>query len=153
MGDDNKIVSLVEYRAPGRPEKANPAIPDRIWDRFQDLGEVATEHLARLLSDPRFAHFSIKDQMRIIETTFQRAYGSPDGAVRKNLHVHMNPEDDKGFNALRELSHRASRRLPEYKTPPHRGDEELEDMNAGGKTIDHEPLNRDPGVDVPGDGN
>lgn len=151
MGDDNNIVKLVEYQAPSRPEKSNPAIPDRIWDRFQDLGEVATEHLARLLADPRFAHFSIKDQMRIIETTFQRAYGSPDGSVRRNLHVHVNPEDNKGFNALRELSHRASRRLPEFNRRPH-DRESLEDVDAGGHTIDHEPLARDPSVDIPGDG-
>lgn len=134
MGGENKIVSLVEYREPSRPEKSNPAIPDRIWDRFQDMGEVASEHLARLLADPRFAHFSIKDQMRIIETTFARAYGSPDGAVRKNLHVHVNPEDSKGFNAMRELSHRASRRLPEFKSP-HRGDELIE-----GEALDPTPI-------------
>lgn len=151
MGDENKIVSLVEYREPSRPEKSNPAIPDRIWDRFQDLGEVATEHLARLLADPRFAHFSIKDQMRIIETTFQRAYGSPDGSVRRNLHVHMNPEDSKGFNALRDLSHRASRRLPEFKSRPH-DRETLEDVDASGDTIDHEPLARNASIDVAGDG-
>lgn len=150
MGDENNIVSLVEYREPGRPDKSNPAIPDRIWDKFQDLGEVATEHLARLLADPRFAHFSVKDQMRIIETTFARAYGSPDGAVRKNLHVHVNPEDSKGFNSMRELSHRASRRLPEFR-PPH-GRENLEDVDASRDTIDHEPLNTGAPVDIPGDG-
>lgn len=130
MSDNDKIVSLVEYRGPAltRPDKANPAIPDHIWDRFQNLGEVATEHLARLLTDPRFPNFAVKEQMRIIETTFARAYGSVDGSVRRHLHAHVNPEDDKGFNVLSDISKRAHRRLPEFRTP------------HGGETVDVEAV-------------
>lgn len=113
--EDNKVVPFRDYQ---RPDKANPAIPDHVWERFQDLGEVAAKHLARLLQDPKFEFFSIKDQMKIIDATFQRAYGSPDGSVRRHLHMHADdPEANKGFNVLRDMSKRAQRKLPEFRTP------------------------------------
>lgn len=117
--DNKKVVALVEYRGPAlvRPDKANPAIPDHIWERFQDMGEMAAEHLANLLKDERFPFFPIKDQMKIIDTTFQRAYGSPDGSVRRHLHMNADPEDEKGFNALRDMSRRAQRDYPEFRSP------------------------------------
>jgi hypothetical protein len=142
---DSKVVSLYSPSV-GRPEKANPALPDHIWDRFQDAGEAATAHLERLLSDPRFAHFEVKDQMRIIETTFQRAYGSPDGSVRRHLHVHANPEDNEGFNALRELSRQAQKSLPEFRRPM------SEDVNGRRQPVVNDALDADTGEDVPGDG-
>lgn len=115
MSDENKVVSLVEYRNPDLPQKSNPALPDAVWARMQELGMVATEHLARLLTDPRFANFTVKDQMRVIETTFSRAYGSPDGSVRRHIHTTDDPEANKGYNAMRDMSKKASRRLPEFR--------------------------------------
>jgi hypothetical protein len=132
---DDKVVSLAAYNPPPKPEKANPALPDHVWNRLQELGEIATEHLAKLLTDPRFKHFPIKDQMRVIETTMQRAYGSPDGSVRRNLHMHVNPEDNKGFNAMRELSHRAHRHLPEFRRPTSRVDVLDPNMEGGDEAV------------------
>lgn len=124
MNDESDNFSVAEYLGPSLsevPEKANPALPDHVWERLQALGDVATLHLQRLLSDENFSKFSVKDQMRVIETTLQRAYGSPDGSVRRHLHVHTDPEGTKGFNALRDMSLKAQRRLPEFRSP-HRGE-------------------------------
>lgn len=121
---EDDAFAVAEYLGPALsslPEKANPALPDHVWQRLQELGDVATLHLQRILMDGNFRKFAIKDQMRVIETTLQRAYGSPDGSVRRHLHVHTDPEGTKGFNALRDMSLKAQRRLPEFRSP-HRGE-------------------------------
>lgn len=119
MSDDNDeltINNIVQFRGPPlRPEKANPSVPDHVWEKFQELGEVAAKHLESLLLDERFPNLTVKEQMRIIETTFARAYGSVDGSVRRNLHMHVNPEDNAGYNALTAMSRRAGRSLPEFR--------------------------------------
>lgn len=145
MSEDNKIVSLVEYRGPGlKPDKANPAIPDHVWDRLQDLGDIATQHLHRLLTDPRFPNLSVKEQMSVINSVMNRSYGSVDGAVRRHIHVTADPEDNRGFNALRDLSKRAQRTLPEFRTPH---DREVLDVlpNADGDSgsLAENPLDND----------
>lgn len=113
---DDDAANIVQFRGPPlRPEKSNPSVPDHVWEEFQKLGEVAAKHLRDLLTDERFPNLTVKEQMRIIETTFARAYGSVDGSVRRNLHMHVNPEDNAGFNALTSLSRRASRQLPEFR--------------------------------------
>lgn len=117
------IVPVVQYRGPPlqRPEKANPAVPDHIWDQFQDLGELAVGHMKRLLTDPRFPHLAIKDQTRVMDMALSRAYGSPDGSVRRNLHVHTDdPDSVKGFNVMQELSATAKKTLPEFRSPTRR---------------------------------
>lgn len=107
---------VVQFRGPPlRPEKANPSVPDHVWEKFQALGEVAAKHLESLLTDERFPNLTVKEQMRIIETTFARAYGSVDGSVRRHLHANVNPEDNEGFNALTSMSRRAARQLPEFR--------------------------------------
>lgn len=150
--EEKKVVSLVQYRDSNStvPDKANPALPDHIWEAFQGMGELATAHLARLLADKRFQHFSIKDQMRIIETTFQRAYGSPDGSVKRNIHIHTNPEDNTGFNILSSMSRQAKRKLPEFRSPTHR--ETLEDVYGGDESVSEHSLDTDSTKNVPGDG-
>jgi hypothetical protein len=109
--------SVVPYRSERLPEKANPALPDAVWEKLQNLGVHAVNHLERILTDPRFAHFSIKEQMKVIETTMNRAYGSVDGSVRRHLHVHTDPESEVGFNAMRDLSRVAGKKLPEFRSP------------------------------------
>jgi hypothetical protein len=107
---------VVQFRGPPlRPERANPAVPEHVWQKFQELGEVAAKHLESLLTDERFPNLQVKEQMRIIETTFARAYGSVDGSVRRNINVNVNPEDSESFNALTSMSRRASRQLPEFR--------------------------------------
>lgn len=134
MTDDNVVV---QFRGPplGSPEKSNPAVPDHVWKKFQELGDVAVKHLERMLNDPRFPNLSVKEQMRIIDTVFARAYGSPDGSVRRNLHVHVNPEDNEGFNALTSLSRRAQRELPEFRRKRSLSNNDLEDVDADDATI------------------
>jgi hypothetical protein len=90
-------------------------VPEHVWQKFQELGEVAAKHLESLLTDERFPNLQVKEQMRIIETTFARAYGSVDGSVRRNINVNVNPEDSESFNALTSMSRRASRQLPEFR--------------------------------------
>jgi hypothetical protein len=80
---------------------------------LQQSGDLAAQHLLNLLSHKRFPNMAVKDQARMIELALSRAYGSPDGAVRKNVHVHI-ADDDKAFNAMTELSKKAHRDLPEF---------------------------------------
>lgn len=155
MSDEkkNSVVKLEQYSPTvGMPEKSNPSVPDHVWTAFQHMGEMATAHLARLLSDPRFANFEVKEQMRIIETTLTRAYGSPDGSVRRHLHVHANPEDDEGFNALRALSRRANRSLPEFRQAFPSVGEASEDVDRRDKAVLGNTLDADICEDVASDG-
>lgn len=96
------------------PDKLNPSVPDNIWECFQESGALAAAHLNLMLRDPRFARLRVNDQARIMELAFSRAYGASDGAVRKNMHIMVSPEEAKGFNALTDMSQKAKKGLPEF---------------------------------------
>jgi len=135
------------------PAKANPAIPDSVWKKFQELGDYATQHLERILKDPRFPALSIREQMRVLDTAFARAYGSTDGAVRRNLHVHVKEEETKGFNALRALSKQAGKQLPEFQkhSIPTGRAELLEDFEGDDDAVFEFTRNADAAKDISGD--
>lgn len=141
MSDEGNVVPIRTNPSYELPEKVNPAIPDQVWERLQQLGDVASQHLMRLLLDPRFPNFDLKDQMKVIDTVFNRVYGSTDGSVRKNLHVHVDPESKAGFNMMRELSEHATSSLPEMR-PTDR---------VSTKITDEQPCDDAVLVDDPGD--
>lgn len=100
------------------PGKSNPSVPDHVWSILQQAGDIASQHLLNLLADKRFPALPVKEQARIIELALTRAYGSPDGAVRRNLHLHgkigEDDDGDKGVNSMQELARKVHRRLPEF---------------------------------------
>lgn len=150
--DEVKKSALTPYDGPPPPpSKSNPSLPDQVWDQLQDMGQTAVNHLERLLHDKKFEKLAVKEQMRVIETTLARAYGAVDGGVRRNLHVHMDPGNEKGYNALAELSNRAVRTLPEFKGNVHPlvG----KDVKRHDKSVSDDTLDAEPTKDVSGDRN
>lgn len=122
MGSDSNVIPISRASI----LKANPALPDHVFDKLQGLGEKAVEHLERLITDPRFVHFPIKEQMKIIDAVMLRAYGAPDGSVRRNVHFHTS-EDAPGTNALRGLANKARKDLPEFKSAGRRTRQSVQD--------------------------
>lgn len=111
-----KGLSPFRGESPVLPDRVNPSIPDTIWGRLQNAGALAATHLELIMSDKRFDKLQMRDKIKLIELALGRSYGSVDGAVRKNYHVLVNPEDAKGFNALADMSRRAQRTLPEFRS-------------------------------------
>lgn len=106
-------------RVPVIPDRANPSIPPIVWEILQEAGDVASQRLLDLISDDvKFSRLSTKDQIKLIEMAFNRAYGLPDSPMKKNVHLHLD-KDDKGasVNMLDELAHKAMRQLPEFRSP------------------------------------
>lgn len=135
------------------PEKVNPAIPDHIWTQFQNLGGLAAGHLERLLTSEKFKKLPVPEQVRVIELAFSRAYGSIDGAVRRNLHVHVNPEDNGNFNALSEMAQTAQHSLPEFKRSSVTGNGQSVDMERRHRTAtERDTLDMETPEDTSGSG-
>lgn len=111
------VNQLLPYRGETvpMPNRYADTMPDHVWERIHTAGDLASEHLLRLLQNKGFSFLPIKDQVRIIELSLTRAYGG--GAqISKHVHLHGKASDQavKGVNALSELSRKATRQLPEF---------------------------------------
>lgn len=127
------------------PSRANPAIPDEVWERLQQAGDIASQRLLQLLEDERFPFLSIKEQTRLIELALNRAYGAVDGSIRRAQQAAVDPEEGKGYNTLGALSRAAGRSLPEFKG------RRLENVQTVNGSINHNALDAEPSENIPRD--